>query len=90
MRAPDGELVLLSPLGYSPTGEIFNLTLEDVAAETAIALGAEKLVFLMDEPGLKNKSGKLLRELTVSDAEKLMHKDRLLSDDAGLYLPHAI
>ena len=89
-RLDDGELVLLSPLGYSPTGEIFNLTLEDVAAETAIALGAEKLVFLMDEPGLKNKSGKLLRELTVSDAEKLMHKDRLLSDDAGLYLPHAI
>jgi len=82
--------VLLSPLGYSPTGEIFNLTLEDLAAETAIALGAEKLVFLMDEPGLKNKSGKLLRELTVTDAEKLLRKDRVLSDDAGLYLPHAI
>jgi amino-acid N-acetyltransferase len=89
-RLDDGELVLLSPLGYSPTGEIFNLTLEDVAAETAIALGAEKLVFLMDEPGLKSKGGKLLRELTVSDAEKLLRKDRLLSDDAGLYLPHAI
>ena len=45
IRLDDGELVLLSPLGYSPTGEIFNLTLEDVAAETAIALGAEKLDF---------------------------------------------
>src|SRR5258706_6341267 len=90
IRLDDGELVLLSPLGYSPTGEIFNLTLEDVAAETAIALGAEKLVFLMNEPGLKAKNGRLLRELTVSDAEKLLRKDRLLSDDAGLYLPHAI
>jgi len=89
-RLDDGELVLLSPLGYSPTGEIFNLTLEDVAAETAIALGAEKLVFLMDEPGLKGKGGKLMRELTVSDAEKLLRKDHLLSDDPGLYLPHAI
>lgn len=90
IRLDDGELVLLSPLGYSPTGEIFNLTLEDVAAQTAIALGAEKLVFLMNEPGLKGKSGRLLRELTVSDAEKLLRKEPSLSDDAKLYLPHAI
>lgn len=89
-RLDDGELVLLSPLGYSPTGEIFNVTLEDVAAETAIALGAAKLVFLMDEPGLKAKGGKLLRELTVSDAEKLLRKEQDLSDDARLYLPHAV
>ncbi|MFP5341262.1 MAG: amino-acid N-acetyltransferase, partial [Gammaproteobacteria bacterium] len=89
-RLDDGELVLLSPLGYSPTGEIFNVTLEDVAAETAIALGAAKLVFLMDEPGLKSKGGKLLRELTVSDAEKLLRKEQDLSDDARLYLPHAV
>lgn len=90
IRLDDGELVLLSPLGYSPTGEIFNLTLEDVAAETAIALEAEKLIFLMDEPGLKSKTGKLLRELTVSDAEKLLRKEKGLSDDARLYLPHAV
>jgi len=90
IRLDDGELVLLSPLGYSPTGEIFNLTLEDVAAETAIALEAEKLIFLMDEAGLKSKGGRLLRELTVSDAEKLLRKEKTLSDDARLYLPHAI
>jgi amino-acid N-acetyltransferase len=90
IRLDDGELVLLSPLGYSPTGEIFNLTLEDVAAEAAIALQAEKLIFLMDEPGLKSKGGRLLRELTVSDAEKLLRKEKALSDDARLYLPHAI
>jgi len=89
-RLDDGELVLLSPLGYSPTGEIFNVTLEDVAAQTAIAVGAEKLVFLMNEPGLKAKGGRLLRELTVSDAEKLLRKEQLLSDDARLYLPHVI
>ena len=90
IRLDDGELVLLSPLGYSPTGEIFNLTLEDVAAETAIALGAEKLIFLMDEPGLKSKGGRLLRELTVSDAEKLLGKEKQMTGDARLYLPHAV
>ena len=47
-RLDDNELVLLSPLGYSPTGEVFNLALEDVAASTAIALGAAKLIFMMD------------------------------------------
>ena len=51
-RLDHNELVLLSPLGYSPTGEIFNLALEDVAAATAIALNAEKLIFLMDTPGV--------------------------------------
>ncbi len=37
-RLDDGELVMLSPLGYSPTGEAFNLSLEDVAVSAAIAL----------------------------------------------------
>lgn len=32
-------IVLLSPLGYSPTGEIFNSSAEDVATATAMALG---------------------------------------------------
>src|SRR4029077_7702852 len=36
-RLDDNELVLLSPVGYSPTGEVFNLALEDVAAAAAIA-----------------------------------------------------
>src|SRR5665647_2659983 len=50
-RLDHDELVLLSPLGYSPTGEIFNLALEEVAASAAVALGADKLIFLMDTPG---------------------------------------
>ena len=65
-RLEQGEVALLSPLGYSPTGEIFNLTLENVAAAAAIALNAEKLIFLMDPAGIEEKStgksGTLLRE----------------------------
>ena len=49
-RAIDtGALVLLSPFGFSPTGEAFNLSMEDVAVATAKALRAEKLVFLSDD-----------------------------------------
>ncbi|MGD2138988.1 MAG: amino-acid N-acetyltransferase [Burkholderiales bacterium] len=73
-RLDDNELVLISPLGYSPTGEIFNLTLEDVAAECAVALQANKLIFLTDEPGLTDHDGELLRELTVSDAQNLLNE----------------
>ncbi len=56
-------IVLLSPLGYSPTGEIFNLACEDVAMRAAIDLEAEKLILYGAEQGLLDASGKLVREL---------------------------
>jgi amino-acid N-acetyltransferase len=89
-RLDGGELVLLSPLGYSPTGEIFNLTMEDVAAQAAIALGADKLVFLTEQAGIADAGGALLRELTVSDAEAMLRSRGDLPADAQLYLPAAI
>jgi amino-acid N-acetyltransferase len=85
-----GEVVLLSPLGYSPTGEVFNVTLEDVATATAIALDADKLVFLMDTDGVQDKKGVLLKELTVAQAQEVLNGKRKLPDDVGLFLPCAI
>lgn len=49
-RLEQNDVVLISPLGYSPTGEIFNLTMENVVTEVAIALSAEKLILLI--PGI--------------------------------------
>jgi len=96
-RMEFGEVVLLSTLGYSPTGEVFNLTLEDVATATAIALDADKLVFLMDTDGVQGKQGELLRELTVAQAQALLTPalpggatQRPLPDDVNLFLPCAI
>ncbi len=90
-RLDHNELVLLSPLGYSPTGEIFNVALEDVAAATATALKAEKLIFLIDSPGvLAGKRAELKRELSCSEADKLITRSPELSDDVRLYLPHAV
>jgi amino-acid N-acetyltransferase len=71
-RLDDNEVVVLPPLGYSPTGEIFNLAFEDVASAAAIALNADKLIFLMDAPGVIGRRGELLRELTPSDAQALL------------------
>jgi len=68
-----GAVVLLSPFGFSPTGEAFNLTMEDVATSTAIALQADKLLFLTeyvhDGIGTMVVDEKLeeLREATADD-----------------------
>jgi len=84
------EVVLLSPLGYSPTGEVFNVTLEDVATATAIALDADKLVFLMDTDGVHVKKHELLKELTIAQAQQVLSAKGKLPDDVALYLPCAI
>ena len=89
-RLAYNEVVLLSPLGFSPTGEIFNLTLEDVATATAIALDADKLIFLMDTDGVMDKKGKLIGELTIANASDILNSKRKLPDDVGLFLPCAI
>lgn len=95
-RLQDGELVLLSPMGYSPTGETFNLTLEDVACNAAIALQADKLIFLMDKDGVKNLRGEFLREMTTDKAKNLLKNARKndtpthFNEDIDYYLKAAI
>jgi amino-acid N-acetyltransferase len=66
-----GNLVVVSPVGYSPTGEVFNLAMEDVAVATAAALGAAKLIFLSDAPVL-DPAGAVRQELTANEAERLL------------------
>ncbi len=71
-----GAMVLLSPFGFSPTGEAFNLTMEDVATSTAIALQADKLLFITEVPGIhedmNDPESPIDTELALADAEKLL------------------
>ncbi|MFT7371715.1 MAG: amino-acid N-acetyltransferase [Oleiphilaceae bacterium] len=53
-----GNIVLLSSCGYSPSGEMFNLTAEDVATQTAISLTAEKLILMGEDEGLPSFANK--------------------------------
>ena len=76
-RAIDiGAMVLLSPFGFSPTGEAFNLTMEDVATSTAIALQADKLVFMTEIAGIREHAddpeSAIDTELAVADAKRLL------------------
>ena len=76
-RAMDiGALVLLSPFGFSPTGEAFNLSMEDVATATAIALQADKLIFATEIAGIREQlddaESPIDTELALADARKLL------------------
>jgi len=98
-RLEQNDVVLISPLGYSPTGEIFNLTMENVVTEVAIALSAEKLIFLLDTLDTAatsaDNSEALSRELTVAESKSLLENkaaatSALLSDEIRSSLRCAI
>lgn len=62
-------IVLLNCLGYSRTGETFNLAVEDVATHTAIALQADKLIMFGDENCLYDSSGNLIKDIISSEIQ---------------------
>jgi amino-acid N-acetyltransferase len=68
-RLDEGCIVLISPLGYSPTGEAFNLLTGEVAAEVAIALRATKWISLIENGGIFNPAGEFVRQITVAEAQ---------------------
>jgi amino-acid N-acetyltransferase len=83
-------VVLISPLGVSPSGEVFNLSMEDVAEAVAVAIKADKLVFLCDAAGLSDKAGRLIQALTADQAARTHAGRKDLSEDLSLFLPCAI
>jgi len=88
-RLDDHEVVLVSPIGFSPTGDVFNCTLEDVATSTAIALAADKLIFLTETMGATDAKGRLISELTVPQAGQLAASNGQ-AEDVRIYLPCAV
>lgn len=96
-RAVDfGALVMLSPFGFSPTGEAFNLSMEDVAASTAIALQADKLIYITEVKGIpldpSDPASDIDQELALADAEKLLASlpNPTQPTDTAFYLQHAV
>jgi amino-acid N-acetyltransferase len=67
------DIVLVPPLGYSATGEVFNLAWEDVAESVAVALRADKLLMYTDRLPADRK-GELISELTADEAAALAGK----------------
>ena len=65
----DNSIVLLSSIGYSPTGEIFSLSAEDVATKAAIALNADKFIYLTEDLELRDTQGEVISQFSLSQAK---------------------
>jgi amino-acid N-acetyltransferase len=94
-----GAMVLLSPFGFSPTGEAFNLTMEEVATSVAVALQADKLLFLTEIAGIRThpdqpegEDNPIDTELSLAAAEKLLANlpSPQQPTDAAFYLQHCV
>lgn len=79
-----GHIVLLPPLGYSPTGDVFNLSYEDVGSQVAAALQVEKLIMFTESQGLPEDDGTLIRELTAKQATERLSAGKVEGHDGDL------
>ena len=71
-----GAIVLISALGFSPVGEVFNLCAAEVAREVAVELRAAKLVFLHEGRLFGDGPAAPPRELTLDEAKALLARRR--------------
>ena len=94
-----GALVLLSPFGFSPTGEAFNLSMEEVATSVAIAMQADKLIFVTEVHGIPldptqpvSEDNAIDTELPLAAAEGLLAQlpPAQQPTDTAFYLQHCV
>jgi amino-acid N-acetyltransferase len=92
-------MVLVSPFGFSPTGEAFNLSMEEVATRVAIELKADKLLFLTEVPGVRmdpsgpaDENNPIDTELPLDAARRLLAQlpPAQQPTDVGFYLQHCV
>ena len=88
-RLAHGDVALVSPLGYSPTGEAFNLSAESVARSVAEALGADKLIHLSSHAPLRDADGAAIRELTPREGRAWLDDSAALPEAARRLLHSA-
>ncbi len=86
------KIILMSPLGFSPTGKAFNLDMEDVATQVAMALKANKLIFVTEFCGIfeQNAHKNLLAELSIEVAQEFLQQHPQAPHDLLEYLRYAI
>lgn len=84
------EIVLIPPLGYSLTGEVFNLSSVELATQVAISLQADKLLFLMSEESRKDDEGNMIQHLTQDQAKILLQGKDLSDGSSYLQLSHGL
>jgi amino-acid N-acetyltransferase len=86
----NNKIVLMSPLGFSPTGQAFNIAYEDVATAAAMAVKADKLIFLTEYNGITDLEGELIKEFSLRQLEEHISGLTLNEADLKVLLQNAI
>ncbi len=83
-----GSIALLPALGYSPTGEVFNLSAADVAGAVAAALGADKLIFLTEHKAADGR-GRVISSMVPREVDRLLERRKRLPEEMVRVLHNA-
>ena len=67
-----GAICVISPVGFSPSGEMFNLAAEEVAEAVACSLGANKLIIFTDKATIRDSKRRMIHQLTQHEAKSLL------------------
>ena len=67
----DAFIPVISPIGFSEEGQAYNINADLVAGKIAEILHAEKLVMMTNIPGVMDKNGTLLTDLTAREIDAL-------------------
>ena len=71
-------ILLISPIGFAPEGDLFHLDSNEVATEVASSIKADKLIFLNALPGLLDGNGEIISEIDLSTKHEANEKNPLL------------
>ena len=72
-RADSPELIpVLAPVAQGADGQTYNVNADTFAGAVAGALGAKRLLFLTDVPGVLDKNKGLIKELRIDDIRALI------------------
>ena len=63
---------VIAPIGISDDSQTYNINADTVGGALAVALHAKRLLLLTDVPGVLNKNGELIRQITVQQAKALI------------------
>ncbi len=95
VRSVDGQAILeilqnnciatLSPVGYSVTGEVFNLSFTDVGISVAQAIDADKVLIFNDDGPVYDKDGTLFRQLTLAQCERFLAEHSQHDPDSSYF-----
>lgn len=67
-----GYLPVVACLAADRAGTVFNVNADQMAVSCALGLGADKLLFLTDVPGVRDASGRVLPRLQFADIDQLI------------------